>query len=86
MSTSDRVCPTHGDVGALPTHNNCPTCGAGLVMKSTLRVAGENIVHAAAVGFGLGLGVEAAHGVADAVKDAGESAAEGIGGITDIFG
>ncbi len=59
-------------------------------MKSTLRVAGENIVHSAAVGFGLGLGLEAAHVAADAIKGAGEGAAEGaddaLGGITDIIG
>ncbi len=89
MSTSDRVCPTHGDVGALPSHNNCPACGAGLVMKSTLRTAGESVVHAAAVGFGLGLGLEAAHGAADAIKGAGENVAEGagdaLGGIGDIL-
>lgn len=76
MSTSDRQCPTHGDVGALPTHNNCSQCGAPLVMKSTLRVAGENVVHGAAVGLGVGIGLEAARGIVDGIGDA-------VGGLFD---
>ncbi len=69
MSTSDRECPKHGDIGALPSHNNCPQCGAQLIMKSTLRVAGENVIHGAAVGLGVGLGLEAAEGIGDALGD-----------------
>ncbi len=69
MSTSDRICPSHGDIGALPNHNNCPQCGAGLVMKSTLRTAGENIVHSAAIGLGLGVGMSIGDHVGDAISD-----------------
>lgn len=69
MSTSDRVCPTHGDIGALPGHNNCPKCGAGLVMKGTFRTAGENIVHSAAIGLGLGAGMELGRDLVDGIGD-----------------
>ena len=69
MSTSDRVCPTHGDIGALPGYNNCPRCGAQLVMKATFRAASENIVHGAAVGLGVGLGLEAAEGIDNVIGE-----------------
>ena len=73
MSTSDRVCPTHGDIGALPTHNNCPQCGAQLEMKGILRSSAESIIPAAAIGLGLGAGMEA-----------GKELVQGLaGGITD---
>jgi hypothetical protein len=72
MSTSDRVCPTHGDIGALPSHTHCPQCGAGLVMKSTLRTAGENIVHGAAIGLGVGFGAEIGNNIADSLTEAAQ--------------
>jgi hypothetical protein len=75
-TTADRVCPTHGDVGSLPSHKVCPECGAGLVMKGTLRTAGENIVHSAAIGLGLGVGMELGRDLVNGIEDA-------VGGIFD---
>lgn len=83
MSTSDRVCPKHGDIGALPIHNNCPQCGAQLAMKGTLHVAGESIVHGAAVGFGVGLGLQAAEGIGNAVEGVGNAIGELLSGLSD---
>ena len=76
MGTSDRICPTHKDVGALPHHNNCPQCGKALVMKGTFQTAGENIIHGAALGLGLGAGMELGRNIVDGVGDV-------VGGLFD---
>ncbi len=69
MSTSDRVCPKDGDIGATPQTNFCPKCGQALMMKSLLRGAAENAVQAAAIGFGVEAGIEAATSIIDAIFD-----------------
>lgn len=69
MSTSDRVCQVHGDIGATPQTNFCPTCGERLVMKSLLRSAGETVVTGAAVGLGVGIGLEVADSIVDGLSD-----------------
>lgn len=69
MSISDRVCPEHGDIGALPNANFCPQCGKALEMKSVLRASGENVVLGAGLGLGVGLGVNAADALSDGISD-----------------
>ena len=75
MSTSDRVCPKHGDVGALPNHNNCSQCGAPLEMKGILRSAAESIVPGIVMGAAIGSGLEIVHSVSESAKD----------GLSDFF-
>ena len=75
---SDRVCPTHGDIGSLPGWQACPHCGSPLVMKGMVRNAAETILPAAAVGLGVGLGLEAAQGIGNMFSDA-------LSGATDIL-
>lgn len=77
MSTSDRVCPTHGDVGALPNHNNCPQCGAQLEMKGILRSTAESIIPGVVMGAAIGTGLSLGDHLGDAIAD-------GLSGITDM--
>lgn len=76
FSTSDRVCPVHGDVGALPNHNNCARCGAPLEMKGILRNAAESVIPGVVMGAALGTGLELVHRASDSSLD----------GISDFFG
>jgi membrane protease subunit (stomatin/prohibitin family) len=70
MSTSDRVCPNCGDIGATPQMNFCSGCGKPLEMKGILRSAAESIPGAAAVGLGVGLGLHAADTLVDDIANA----------------
>ena len=69
MSTSDRVCPEHGDIGALPSANFCPTCGKGLVMKGIFRSAVETLPAAVVIGAGVGFGSELGRDMANGLTD-----------------
>lgn len=75
-TTSDRVCPNHGDIGALPTHNNCMHCGAPLEMKSILRSTAESIVPGVVMGAAIGTGLSLGDHIGDSIAD-------GISGMFD---
>jgi hypothetical protein len=75
MSTSDRICPKHGDIGALPSYNNCPQCGQQLVMKGVLRSSAEAIIPAVIIGTALGTGLELGQSLGESIAD----------GISDLF-
>jgi hypothetical protein len=75
-TTSDRVCPTHGDISALPHHNFCNQCGSGLVAKGLFRSAGESLIEGAALGAGLGVGLSLGDHLGDAIAD----------GVSDLLG
>lgn len=85
MSISDRVCPEHGDIGALPDDQCCRKCGKALVMKGTLRTAVESLPGSLAVGLGLGAGLEAGKQIVREIAggDGAGGTAEAASGFLD---
>ena len=69
MSISDRVCPEHGDIGALPSDSFCSRCGKKLEMKGILRSSAEAVIPGVVLGAAVGAGVEIGQHIANSAID-----------------